>query len=153
MRPRNILILLLVSLCLLRADAAAQAAGRDEEKERAIRQQLQAISPSSVEAFKQATVALDADNYAEAARLYEEVTRQAPEFTPALRRLGLSWVRTGRQAEGLALLEKAVKLERSPENLGSLAEALAYPRPDTQAAPDAKARALALASEANTKSG
>ena len=45
MRPRNILILLLVSLCLLRADAAAQAARRDEQKERAIWQQLQAISP------------------------------------------------------------------------------------------------------------
>src|SRR5205085_6088492 len=56
-------------------------------------------------------------------------------------------------AEGLALLEKAVKLERSPENLAGLAEALAYPRPDTQAPPEAKERALALASEANAKSG
>jgi Zn-dependent protease with chaperone function len=153
MRPQNILTSFLVLLlCLLAATASAQTPKRDRVKEQAIWQQLQAVSPQSLETFKQATVALDADNYAEAARLYAEVTKSAPEFTPALRRLGLSLTQTGRQDEGRALLEKALKLERSPENLVSMAEALAYPGADKQAAPGDRERALSLAVEANAKS-
>lgn len=153
MRHRITLALLWASLCILSTGAAAaQTIERDPEKERAIWQQLQRAAPSSVETFKQATAALDADNYPEAARLYEEVVRQAPEFTPALRRLGMSLMQTGKQAEGAALLQKAVSLERTPENMISLADALAYPGGDKQVAPGVKERALALAAEANEKS-
>jgi tetratricopeptide (TPR) repeat protein len=156
MRPQNLFISVCVLLCFLAISTAAQSQSkqtpqRDAEKERAIRQQLQAVSPSSVETFKQATDALDSDNYAEAARLYEQVVKQAPQFTPALRRLGMSYVQTGKPDDGLALMEKAVKLERSPENLVSLAEALAYPGPGREAAPGAKERALILATEADAK--
>ena len=156
MRPRNLLTSFCVLLCLLTISAAAQSAQkapqRDMEKERAIWQKLQAVSPSSVETFKQATAALDSENYAEAARLYEQVAKQAPEFTPALRRLGMSYMQTGKPDDGLALMEKAAKLERSPENLVSLADALAYPGPGREAAPGAKQRALILATEADAKS-
>src|SRR5205085_8393668 len=100
MRRRNLLTSFCVLLCLLTIIAAAQSAQqapqRDMEKERAIWQRLQAVSPASVETFKQATAALDSENYAEAARLYEQVTKQAPEFTPALRRLGMSYMQTGK---------------------------------------------------------
>ncbi|HEV2765856.1 MAG TPA: tetratricopeptide repeat protein, partial [Pyrinomonadaceae bacterium] len=153
MRPRIKLTSLLVLLCLLGADASAQPSARDMEKERAIWQELQYIAPDSVETFKQATSALDADNYAEAARLYEEVLKKAPAFPPVLRRLGYCRVATGKSAEGLALLEQAVELDRSPENLSGLAQMTAYPGEGKEGSRQAKERALLLASEADAKSG
>ena len=152
MRPGIALAALLALLCFLNVDADAQTPARDAERERAIRQQLEAVAPPAVETFERGTAALDADDYAGAASHYEEVLRKAPQFTPAMRRLGLAWLRTGRDAEGLALLEKAVDFERSPENLASLAKGLAYPNPDKPSKHETKERALQLASEADAKS-
>jgi TolA-binding protein len=88
MRPRNILASTLFLLLLLPAAAQAQPQRpqRDMEKEQKIWKNLQIIAPDSVETFKRATGALDANNHEEAARLYAEVREEAPDFTPALRR-------------------------------------------------------------------
>ncbi|MEK6301643.1 MAG: tetratricopeptide repeat protein [Acidobacteriota bacterium] len=99
----------------------AQSTERDMAKEALIWQKLQSIAPRSVETFKEATDALDKGDYEKAARLYEEVYKKAPDFDPLVRRLGGSLIEMGRRQEGLALLEKAVKMNRSPENLMSLA--------------------------------
>ena len=55
-------------------------------KEQKIWQQLQTIAPQSLDTFKRATEAFDTNQPEEAARLYAEVMKAAPDFTPALRR-------------------------------------------------------------------
>ncbi len=114
--------------------------------------QLQGIAPESVETFKRATEAFDAPNYEEAARLYAEVLKVAPDFTPALRRGGTSIAMTGRRDEGMALVERAATLERTPENFGSLAQVLGSDTPGHTASAAEKERALKLAVEANLMS-
>ena len=145
---RTMLYLSCALIVFLSPPAFAQLNERDMEKEALIWQKLQSIAPRSVETFKEATVALDEGDYKKAARLYEEVFKKAPEFDPVLRRLGGSLVEVGRRQEGLALLQKAVAKNRSPENLISLAQHLglsgeekAGPRQDME-------RAQALAKEA-----
>ena len=147
---RNLLASLFALACLLSTAALTQESpGREMEKERALWEQLRAVSPGAVEPFKGATAALDKGDCQEAARLYEEVVRAAPDFTPALRRRGFCLVQLGRGKEGVALLEKALGLERTPENMWSLAEALAYPGQGVQASRQDKLRAYALAVEAD----
>jgi Zn-dependent protease with chaperone function len=154
MRPRDILTSCLFLLLCLPAAARAQARPqqRDMEKEQKIWQQLQTVAPQSLDTFKRATEALDSNNPEEAARLYGEVTKAAPGFTPALRRMGLALAEAGRRDEGLPLLERAATLERSPENFISLAEVLGLPGPDGEASRADKERALTLAVEADRMS-
>lgn len=154
MRPRNIIASFLLPLCLL---TAARAQGqpqqrRDMAKEQKIWQQLQAVSPRSLDTFKRATEALDSDRHEEAARLYGEVRAAAPGFTPALRREGLALAESGKRQEGLQLLEQAATLERTPENFISLAQVLAFPGEGKEAPPADKERALTLATEADRMS-
>jgi Zn-dependent protease with chaperone function len=127
----------------------AQTGNRDLEKETSIWQELKTIAPASVEPFKAATEALDKGDYTESARLYEVVLKKAPQFDPALRRCGTSLVQLGRVDEGLVLLEKAVQIKRSPENLISLAENLAFPGEGKDGSKANKVRALELAKLAN----
>ncbi len=96
-------------------------------KENIIWEQLKVIAPGTVDDFKAATTAMDAGNYDEAVRLYEAVRKKAPEFDPELRRLGTSLALKGDLSAGLDLLEQAVQKNRTPENLISLANFLAYP--------------------------
>ena len=49
---------------------------------------------------------------------------KAPDYDIALRRLGSCLVRQNKRAEGLALCERALALNRSAENLSTLAYAL-----------------------------
>ena len=121
---------------------------RNPAKEQVICDQLAAIAPQAVETFKQATAAMDKRDYANAAPLFREVLKQAPQFTPAMRRLGFSVAGLGQADEGLALMQNAVKIERSPENLSSLAETLAYPAPNKEGSLQQKEAALLLAKEA-----
>lgn len=154
MRPRNILTSLLFLLLLLPAAALAQPQQppRDVAKEQKIWQQLQAVAPQSLETFRRATEALDAEKHEEAVRLYGEVTKAAPEFTPAIRRAGLALAALGRRAEALPLLEQAATLERSPENFISLAQVLGFAGPGKEAPKAEKERALTLAVEADRMS-
>ena len=133
---------------LLVPQAFAQMNDRNMEKEEIIWQQLKTVAPETLETFKAATVALDKADYQESARLYQQVLKKAPEFDPALRRCGSSLVSIGQVKEGMALLESAVKKNRSPENLISLAQCLAYPGEGKQGTPADKDRALTLAKQA-----
>lgn len=146
MRPR--LSFALAVLMLLTAAVSAQQAARDSKKEQVISDKLAAVAPAAVDTFKRATLAMDKRDYQQSAQLYREVLQQAPQFTPAMRRLGFSLVGLGQTDDALALLESAVQIERSPENLISLAEVLAYPGENKQGTPEQKARALPLAKEA-----
>ncbi|MEW6206870.1 MAG: M48 family metalloprotease [Acidobacteriota bacterium] len=136
--------LLSVFIILLAAPLSFSQA-RDAEKEKAIIQQLQSVAPSAVSDFKMATEALDLEDFEEAARLYELVLKKAPDFDVVYRRLGTSFVYLGRVEEGISLLEIAVEKKRSPENMNSLAQFLAYPGQDKEGSKADKERALSLA--------
>jgi len=118
------------------------------DKEESILQALQSIAPRSVETFKAATAASDEGDYEKSARLYEEVFKKAPNFDPVMRRLGSSLVMIGRKQEGMALLERAVENNRSPENLISLSQHLAFLGEGKRGSRQDMERALALAKEA-----
>lgn len=117
---------------------------RNMEKEQRIWQELQTIAPNMVETFKAATTALDKNDFAQAVRLYEVVYKKAPDFDVVMRRLGGSLVLSGHKPEGFALLEAAVKKKESPENLFSLAQALALPSDGSQPRREDLERALPL---------
>jgi tetratricopeptide (TPR) repeat protein len=123
------------------------------KKEAAIWKDLQTVAPKQLETFKAATVAMDNQKYDEAAKLYESVMLNAPEFDPVIRRLGICTALAGRVDEGLGLLEHAVSKKRSPENLISLAQVLAYPSETKQGTYEQKVRALKLATEAVNNPG
>lgn len=133
---------------LLSPAAMAQLNQRDMEKEALIWQKLQAIAPRAVDTFKAATTAMDQGDFQTATRLYQEAFKQAPDFDPVMRRLGLSLVESGHRPEGMALLERAVQKNRSPENLITLAQHLAFLGEDQRGSKPDRERALTLAKEA-----
>jgi Zn-dependent protease with chaperone function len=137
---------LTVTLCS--AILFGQSPARDAKKEQAIRDRLAAVAPGAVETFRRATVALDDKNYQQAAELYAEVVNQAPQFSPGLRRYAFSIAGLGRTDEALALLQKVVKMDRSPENLAGLAQVLAFPGDKQESTRAQKEQALTLAKEA-----
>jgi Zn-dependent protease with chaperone function len=145
------LLLLLIFLPALAVPAPAQVSGRNPEKEKRILEQLQTVAPNAVEDFKNGTSALDSGNIDEAIKRYESVTKQAPQFDHGQRRLGLSLAAAGRTEEGLVLLESAVQMNRSPENLGGLAQVIAYPDKKAEITPYQMGRAFEFAKEANSK--
>ncbi len=149
---RTIPVLFFVTL-IFTLSILAQKPERDMVKEEKIWQKLQKTSPASVEKFKAATVALDQQNYEEAHKLYDEVLQKAPEFQPALRRAGTSLIVLGKRNDGIALTQLAVDLERSPENLISLATDLIEPGAlKYTPSKDDIQKASALATEAMKKS-
>jgi Zn-dependent protease with chaperone function len=120
---------------------------RDMNKEAAIWNKLSGIAPDQVDRFKQATEKMDSGDYRGAIVLYQQVVNAAPNFDPALRRLGLCMSESGNPQTGVSLIETAVQINRSSENLSSLANVLAFPRTGT--APKASLeRALELLHEA-----
>jgi len=147
-RCRPLLLLVAAIVSAASASFAAQPAARNPSRERKIEEALAAASPALVPTLRRATEALDSGKYAEAEPLYKEVLASAPNFTPAMRRLGGVLVQLGRRADGLALMNQAVQIDRSPENLISLAGALGYgPNGITTSTADLKA-AFGLAKEA-----
>ncbi len=142
---------LLLLLILFASTTPAQQA-RDLEKEKAIWAELETVSPNSVADFKAATEAMDAQDYDKAVALYQGVREKAPDFDAALRRLGWCLVATGKTDSGFALMERAVEIRRSPENLISLAQSLAYPGVGQQGSIEQKFRAFELTKEANRSS-
>jgi tetratricopeptide (TPR) repeat protein len=117
-------------------------------KEATFWEQLKAISPDSVETFKAATTAMDSDKYDDAVTLYQTVYKKAPHFDVVMRRLGMCLALQGKTAEGLALLQDAVAINRNTDNLSALAQYLAYPGDNKQSTPQQKAQAFALMKEA-----
>ena len=143
-----------IETCLMSAVVLAVAVSSQAQPRRApgreqrIVQQLSDIAPSAVQDFQRATEAADRGDYKTAVPLYRSVLDRAPDFAPALRRLGFALMGTGASQDGLNLVERAVARERSPENLISLAQALASPSPGKQGSESERERALALAKEA-----
>jgi len=116
---------IVVFACLLAGFAVAQVPPRDPDVEGPIVETLrQKAGDETVSKFVAATEAMDSGRYDQAAKLYEEVLKKAPEFDVALRRLGFSYVALGRRLEGLDLSERALKSNRSPENMLSRATSL-----------------------------
>src|SRR5882757_4560842 len=146
-----ITVFMLFLIVSFTARTPAQQVARNRDKEAKIEEELRAIAPSAVEAFKAATVALDQDNKPEALRLYKEVSKKAPNFDAVNRRLGFLLVNAGEVPEGMALLHEAIESRRSPENLGSLGLALAYPSENKTGTRAQKLQALALLKEAEAK--
>lgn len=141
-------LLALFLLVIMTAAAFCQQVVRNPHREKAILDQLGVMAPAAIDTFQRATVALDKRDYQQSAELYQEVLKQAPDFTPAMRRLGFSLAGMGKTPEALDLLEKAVKIDRSADNVISLAETLAFPQQGKEGTPEQLDRALVLAKEA-----
>ncbi|MEQ1604420.1 MAG: M48 family metalloprotease [Pyrinomonadaceae bacterium] len=140
------LLVLFVAISL----SQPQVRERDPAKEAPVLQELQKIAPKAVDLFKTATQNLDNDNEEEAIRQYNEVLKQAPNFEPALRRLGYALIATGKHAEGIAMAQKAVDFHRSADNLLGLSVAIVSPGNDNYLPPDSEImRALTLAKESS----
>jgi tetratricopeptide (TPR) repeat protein len=92
---------------------------------------------------------MDKENWSEAAKLFEEVLKKAPEFDVVYRRLGYTFVEMGNRKDGLALLETAVEKKASATNLMSLAESLVVTGGKVAVTAEEKERAYALARRAN----
>ena len=83
-------------LALLSPFIFAQQQERDMKKEEAIWKDLQAVAPKQLDMFKAATAAMDNQRYDEAAKLYDSVMLEAPEFDPVIRRLGICTASRGK---------------------------------------------------------
>lgn len=129
--------LFLLGLAMISMGFAPTAFGqRNMVRETAIEQQLQAKHPELVESFRAARVAMDRNDYGETERLLTDVVKQAPDFDPALRRLGAAKLQNGQRAEGIKFLEQAIARNASVANLSSLAYALGFPEKNTASAED-----------------
>ena len=109
-----------IFILLFLVPSYAQQAEREPLVEEKIVEQLRNIAPRSVDVFRSATAKMDAGDLENAVPLYRSVLENAPDFEPALRRLGSLLVATGKREEGLKLCQRAVDLSRSSENLLSL---------------------------------
>lgn len=65
-------IIFIAVLPLAASFAGAQTRGRDTKREAAIWSELQATAPEALDVFKQATTAMDAGNFKDAAALYKK---------------------------------------------------------------------------------
>jgi tetratricopeptide (TPR) repeat protein len=105
--------------------ASVAIAERDLIKETELENQLAKIDPALVPLFQEARIALDANDNAKAIPLLQRVSTAAPDFDPALRRLGGALMQTGHAEEGFALIQRAMELDPSAPNLFTMACALA----------------------------
>ena len=142
-------ISLLLFLLILGCSSTQAQSARDMEKEKAIWAELEKSAPNSVADFKAGTEAMDAQQYDKAAELFLKVQQEAPGFDAALRRLGGCLVLAGKTEAGFDFMEQALAISRSPENLISLAQSLAYPGVGKDGTNEQKRRAYQLVKEAN----
>ena len=135
------------------AATLGQAPARGAAAENTLHEELRRAAPSSVDVFIAATNELDANNFAEADRLFAEVLAKAPDFEAALRRRGYALTGLGRRDEGLELTQKALLKNRSVDNLVGRASVLMTPV-DPNSGPSAaeSSEAATLSREAWQKS-
>jgi len=134
--------------------AYPQTRTRTPERETPVIEELRKISPNSVDAFIAATESMDNGSVEEAERLFNEVLKKAPDFEPALRRLGYTYVALGRRDEGLVLTKKAIDKNRSVDNLVARASTLITSNdPNFKPSFNETSEATLLATEAWKKSG
>lgn len=145
---QRLLVVVVAATALFTASSAAQQQPRNVARERKIEEALASVAPGVVPAFRRATEAMDSGRHAEAEPLFREVLAAAPTFTPAIRRLGGLLIERGVEREGLDRLKQAVQLDRSPENLISLATGLAFRPGGKMGSIEEMHSALELAKEA-----
>lgn len=119
MKTTKFSLMIIVSIICIQLQA--QSTVRDQQKERKIEKDLEAIDPTVVQTFKEATIAMDEQKIELADSLYSIVYAKVPDFDPLLRRLGNLKVFLGETKEGLALCRKSVEINRSAYNLAALA--------------------------------
>lgn len=140
---RHWLVIVGAVVCLC---AAGAPQGRDLAKEAQIEAALAKVDPSLVPGFREARLAMDRDDAATAIHLLEPVVQKAPAFDPAIRRLGNMKAQLGQREEGMALMRKALSLNRSMENYSTLAYNLGF-LPKGAATPKGQQEALNLLME------
>lgn len=128
----------------------AQSRERDLAKEQPLYQELKTVSPTSVAAFQAATVAMDTADFELCISKFNEVLAKAPNFDPAMRRQGHCLIGAGKRDDGYKAIQKAIDLNRSADNLFSMAMARLDPGSTNYVPPEGEMqKALALTTEAS----
>ncbi len=89
-----------------------------------IHRELLAVDPDAESLLRRADEAREREDHRAAADLYAKVFEKAPTFVHALRRQAGEELALGNRPAAIALLERAVGLEESADNLATLARAL-----------------------------
>jgi len=118
---------LVFALGVFIASSAGAIGARDMAAEAQIEAQLKQLNPELVAPFRDARVAMDANDYPTAVHLLRPVVEQLPQFEPALRRLGSCLAQTGQRTEGLKMVRAAAASGKNPANLITLAGVLGFP--------------------------
>ncbi|PWB55462.1 MAG: hypothetical protein C3F13_04065, partial [Anaerolineales bacterium] len=100
------------------------ASGRDPVLEQRIEAQLEQMDSEAVPIYRQATIAMDAGDYAQAKQLYQQVLEMAPDFATAYRRLGYLESNDSNIDRAIELMQKALALEQDGYNQSALAMVL-----------------------------
>src|SRR5436309_7690451 len=145
-----------VMLCLvalLAAPATAPSgpttlAQQLSEFDRKIVEELRAVNPEAVPIFVEANETRAREDHRRAADLYARVVAMAPGFSHALRRQAHEEIALGHRVEAIGLARRAVAIDRSAENLSSLASVLVSGTTESLTSPLEKAEALSLAKQA-----
>lgn len=117
------------------------------KREAEIENQVAATNSFLLAPFRAARIAFDRDDFTEAERLLTVVCRQAPDLDMGWRRLGSAQVRLGKRGEGLQNCERAVTLNRSKDNLFTLALNLSLGTEQQPASASEQQRAWGLLDE------
>lgn len=138
-------------VCLLPAASFAQqpsatAVAESEAFDAKVVEQLAALEPDIRERWTAANAARDAGDFAQADALYTEILEIHPQLDHALRRRCSTRMAMNRWQPALDDCEAAIELERSAENIASLALVLA----SAPAEIGSRTRAKSLAEQAMT---
>ncbi|HEX8408211.1 MAG TPA: M48 family metalloprotease, partial [Thermoanaerobaculia bacterium] len=111
----------LAVLFVVLISSVSMSAETPQEYDARLERELGAKDEAALVLWKQASVAREAARHEDAIRLYEQVYARVPDFVHALRRQSGEEMRAGRRDAALAHGRQAVQLDRSPENMASLA--------------------------------
>ncbi|HEX6883378.1 MAG TPA: M48 family metalloprotease [Planctomycetota bacterium] len=128
-------------LCLARGSLAQDASAFT----RRITEQLRTEDPEAAALFERANAAREAEQHAEAERLYRATLERAPGFVHARRRLSGVVHAQGRRPEAIVLARECVATARSPENRANLASVLTLTTEESPPSPAEMEEALELA--------
>ncbi len=115
MRKQVAVLAVVLSLCV------SVAAQTPQELEAWLERDLAASDPQALVLWKKAHAAREAERHDEAIALYAQVVRRVPWFDHALRMQAIEEMRAGRGADAVTHARAALALQRSADNLSSLA--------------------------------
>jgi Zn-dependent protease with chaperone function len=114
----------LVLACVAGSFHLVSAQGGYEEFNAAVHRELRTLDPMAEVILQQADDTRSRGDHRAAADLYKLVLERVPNFAHAMRRGAMEEIALGNRRTALALLEKALALEASAENMSTLAVAL-----------------------------